>query len=151
MTVIKTDICVIGAGSGGLSVASGAAQMGAKVVLIEKGEMGGDCLNTGCVPSKALLSAGARGLDWDAAHAHVRSAIATIAPHDSQERFEGLGCTVIRDHARFTGPREVRSAASLYDWLKPGALLQGDVDHPAFRKYWHRARIGDWGMAEAAW
>ena len=50
-----------------------------------------------------------------------------------------------------TGPREVRSAASLYDWLKPGALLQGDVDHPAFRKYWHRARIGDWGMAEAAW
>lgn len=109
MTVIKTDICVIGAGSGGLSVASGAAQMGAKVVLIEKGEMGGDCLNTGCVPSKALLSAGAKGLDWDAAHAHVKSAIATIAPHDSQERFEGLGCTVIRHHARFTGPREVQA------------------------------------------
>ncbi|MEC7763335.1 MAG: FAD-dependent oxidoreductase [Pseudomonadota bacterium] len=107
MTLIKTDICVIGGGSGGLSVASGAAQMGAKVVLIEKGEMGGDCLNTGCVPSKALLSAGEQGLDWDTAHAHVKSAIATIAPHDSQERFEGLGCTVIREHARFTGPREL--------------------------------------------
>lgn len=107
MTLIKTDICVIGGGSGGLSVASGAAQMGAKVVLIEKGEMGGDCLNSGCVPSKALLSAGEKGMDWDAAHAHVKSAIATIAPHDSQERFEGLGCTVIREHARFTGPREL--------------------------------------------
>ena len=55
---IKTDICVIGAGSGGLSVAAGAVQMGADVVLIEKGKMGGDCLNTGCVPSKALLAAG---------------------------------------------------------------------------------------------
>lgn len=56
--LIQTDICVIGAGSGGLSVAAGASQMGANVVLIEKGEMGGDCLNTGCVPSKALLAAG---------------------------------------------------------------------------------------------
>jgi len=55
---IKTDICIIGAGSGGLSVAAGAAQMGARVVLIEKGLMGGDCLNFGCVPSKALLAAG---------------------------------------------------------------------------------------------
>ena len=56
--VIKTDICVIGAGSGGLSVAAGASQMGAPTVLIEKDKMGGDCLNTGCVPSKALLAAG---------------------------------------------------------------------------------------------
>ncbi len=50
--VITADLCVIGGGSGGLSVAAGAAQMGAKVVLVEKGKMGGDCLNTGCVPSK---------------------------------------------------------------------------------------------------
>ena len=56
---IQTDICVIGAGSGGLSVAAGAVQMGARVVLIEKGDMGGDCLNTGCVPSKSLIAAGA--------------------------------------------------------------------------------------------
>ncbi|MZR14320.1 dihydrolipoamide dehydrogenase [Maritimibacter sp. DP07] len=112
MTRTDTDICVIGAGSGGLSVASGAAQMGAKVVLIEKGEMGGDCLNTGCVPSKALLAAGAQGTDWDAAHAHVRRAIDTIAPHDSQERFEGLGCTVLRAHARFTGPRTLEAGGT---------------------------------------
>ncbi|MDX8382437.1 MAG: FAD-dependent oxidoreductase, partial [Ghiorsea sp.] len=56
--IIKTDICVIGGGSGGLSVAAGASQMGADVVLIEKSAMGGDCLNTGCVPSKAILAAG---------------------------------------------------------------------------------------------
>ncbi len=55
--VLKADLCIIGAGSGGLSVAAGAVQMGASVVLIEKGEMGGDCLNTGCVPSKALIAA----------------------------------------------------------------------------------------------
>ncbi|MGH1368098.1 MAG: dihydrolipoyl dehydrogenase family protein [Maritimibacter sp.] len=105
--MIKTDICVIGAGSGGLSVAAGAAQMGARVVLIEKAEMGGDCLNTGCVPSKALLHAGKAGMDWDAAHQHVRSAIETIAPHDSVERFEGLGVRVIQGSARFTSKREV--------------------------------------------
>ena len=57
--VLKPDLCVIGAGSGGLSVAAAAAQFGVPVVLIEKGLMGGDCLNYGCVPSKALLAAGA--------------------------------------------------------------------------------------------
>ena len=57
---IDADLCIIGAGSGGLSVAAGAAQLGRKVVLIEKGEMGGDCLNTGCVPSKALIAAASR-------------------------------------------------------------------------------------------
>ena len=97
---ISADLCIIGAGSGGLSVAAGAAQLGKKVVLIEKGEMGGDCLNYGCVPSKALLSAGAAAqnirtaekygvhagepqIDYAAAMAHVRNAIDTIAPHDS--------------------------------------------------------------------
>ena len=53
MSRIDCDICVIGAGSGGLSVAAGASQLGAKTVLIEKAEMGGDCLNYGCVPSKS--------------------------------------------------------------------------------------------------
>ncbi len=115
---IRTDICVIGAGSGGLSVAAGAAQLGAAVVLVEKGAMGGDCLNTGCVPSKSLLAAAhaaaaqrASGpfgvapaeprVDFAAVHAHVHGVIAAIAPHDSQERFEGLGVTVIRAPARF--------------------------------------------------
>lgn len=120
---LKTDICVIGAGAGGLSVAAGAAQMGARVVLIEGGEMGGDCLNTGCVPSKALLAAGraaeamraggpgvagaAPDVDFAAAKDHVGAVIAKIAPHDSQERFEGLGCTVLRGHARFTSHKSV--------------------------------------------
>lgn len=123
MERIETDICVIGAGSGGLSVAAGAVQMGARVVLIEAGEMGGDCLNAGCVPSKALIAAakaaqaqrqGFRGVapvdpqvDFGAVKDHVAAVIAQIAPVDSQERFEGLGCTVIRAFARFTGPREV--------------------------------------------
>jgi pyruvate/2-oxoglutarate dehydrogenase complex dihydrolipoamide dehydrogenase (E3) component len=125
VTRIDTDICVIGAGSGGLSVAAGAVQMGARVVLIEAGEMGGDCLNAGCVPSKALIAAakaakaqrrGFRGVagvepavDFGAVKDHVAAVIAQIAPVDSQERFEGLGCTVIRAFARFTGPREVEA------------------------------------------
>ncbi len=121
---IKADICVIGAGSGGLSVAAGAAQLGRKVVLIEKGEMGGDCLNYGCVPSKALIAAAARAeamrsaapfgirsvepeIDFSAVMDHVHSVIAAIAPHDSQERFEGFGVTVLRAAAAFVGPRTV--------------------------------------------
>ena len=122
--VVKCDLCIIGAGSGGLSVAAGAAQMGADVVLIEKGKMGGDCLNYGCVPSKALLAAG--HAVQDARHAtrfgvdvgeveidgkkvfdHVHDVIAGIAPHDSVERFESLGVNVIQGAGRFTGPNRV--------------------------------------------
>lgn len=123
---IKADICIIGAGSGGLSVAAGAAQLGARTVLIEHGKMGGDCLNYGCVPSKSLLAAGhaaarpqaaaALGVDFtppsiDAqrVHDHVRDVIAGIAPHDSIERFEGLGCTVLKAHARFVAPDTVEA------------------------------------------
>ena len=61
--IINTDICVIGAGSGGLTVAAVAAQLGAGTILIERGAMGGDCLNTGCVPSKALLAVEHRAED----------------------------------------------------------------------------------------
>jgi pyruvate/2-oxoglutarate dehydrogenase complex dihydrolipoamide dehydrogenase (E3) component len=121
---IDTDICVIGGGSGGLSVAAGASQMGASTVLIERGKMGGDCLNYGCVPSKSLLAAGhhaaaAReapefGVDMDdpkvafpRVNAHVLSVIGAIAPHDSVERFEGLGVNVIQGTAAFSGPRSV--------------------------------------------
>lgn len=125
MERIETDICVIGAGSAGLSVAAGAVQMGARVVLIEKGEMGGDCLNYGCVPSKALLAAGhkAHGTaqaafgtaghdpapDFAAAKDHVRAVIDRIAPVDSQERFEGLGVHVIRETARFVSATELEA------------------------------------------
>ncbi|MEM1266777.1 MAG: FAD-dependent oxidoreductase, partial [Pseudomonadota bacterium] len=124
MAAIKTDLLVIGAGSGGLSVAAGAVQMGADVTLLEKGKMGGDCLNYGCVPSKALLASAKQAhsqttgeifgvsaqeptVDYAAAKAHVADVIAGIAPHDSQERFEGLGVRVIRAHGRFTGPQTV--------------------------------------------
>ncbi len=121
---ITADICVIGAGSGGLTVAAGAAQLGASVVLVERRLMGGDCLNYGCVPSKALIAAsraaaavreagrfGVRSKDPEidpaAVFDHVRRTIAAIAPNDSVERFEGLGVRVVRDHARFTGPDEI--------------------------------------------
>lgn len=123
---IRADLAIIGAGSGGLSVAAGAAQLGLKVVLFEKGEMGGDCLNYGCVPSKALIAAahaahvagnsGALGVtasgvkvDFAAVMARVHQVIAGIAPIDSQERFEGLGVRVIREAARFRDQRIVES------------------------------------------
>ena len=129
MEAIRADVCVIGAGSGGLSVASGAAQLGAKTVLIERGAMGGDCLNVGCVPSKALLHvahtaslirrAGPLGIsvsepevDYASAIAHVRRAIERIEPHDSQERFEGLGVRVIRDTGRFIDARTMQAGDS---------------------------------------
>ena len=122
--LLTPDICVIGAGSAGLSVAAAATAFGVDVVLIEKGLMGGDCLNYGCVPSKALLAAakaaenvraaaafGVGGaapvVDFAAANDHVRRVIAAIEPHDSQERFEGLGVTVLRSPAEFTGPDTV--------------------------------------------
>ena len=125
---ITADLAVIGAGSAGLSVAAGAAQLGLKVVLFEAGEMGGDCLNYGCVPSKALVavadavhrartgeSLGVAAtdvrVDFAAAMAHVHRTIAAIAPVDSQERFEGLGVRVVRQAARFTDPRTVASEA----------------------------------------
>ena len=123
---IEADLCVIGAGSGGLLVAAGASQLGAKTVLFEHRRMGGDCLNYGCVPSKALLAAAKRvhaarenaafglagpppGVDFAAVMAHVHGVIAAIEPNDSQARFEGLGVRVIRAFARFTGPDTVEA------------------------------------------
>jgi pyruvate/2-oxoglutarate dehydrogenase complex dihydrolipoamide dehydrogenase (E3) component len=122
--VLTPDLCVIGAGSGGLSVAAGAVQMGASVVLIERHLMGGDCLNFGCVPSKSLIAAAqaAAGMrragrfgiagteprvDAGGVRDHIRGVIEQIRPHDSVERFEGLGCTVILAEARFTAPDTV--------------------------------------------
>ncbi|HXV26090.1 MAG TPA: FAD-dependent oxidoreductase [Alphaproteobacteria bacterium] len=129
---IDADLCIIGAGSAGLSVAAGAVQMGARTVLIERGLMGGDCLNFGCVPSKSLLAAAKAAtawraaapfgieanpprIDWIGVRAHVAAVIASIAPHDSVERFEGLGVRVIHSEARFTGPDElVAGGASVH-------------------------------------
>jgi pyruvate/2-oxoglutarate dehydrogenase complex dihydrolipoamide dehydrogenase (E3) component len=124
MEVLTPDICVIGAGSGGLSVAAAAAAFGVPVVLIEKDKMGGDCLNTGCVPSKALLAAAKRAeairnaapfgvkaqrvtVDFREVHRHVHSVIDAIAPNDSRARFTGLGVRVIEGTARFKDARTV--------------------------------------------
>ncbi len=132
MNRIKTDICIIGGGSGGLSVAAGAVQMGAKVVLLEGHKMGGDCLNYGCVPSKALIASakqahairhGAKygvadavpSVDYAAAKDHVHDVIATIAPVDSVERFEGLGVQVIEEFGRFISPTEVQAGDTIIE------------------------------------
>lgn len=125
MPDLTPDLCIIGAGSGGLSLAAGAAQLGASTVLVERHKMGGDCLNYGCVPSKSLLAAanichGARraeafGLrsqgrpDYQKAQAHLRRVIAEIAPHDSAARFRRLGVRVLAAEARFVSPRAVQA------------------------------------------
>ncbi len=123
---ITTDICIIGAGSAGLSLAAGAVQMGARVVLVEGGEMGGDCLNAGCVPSKALIAAAKHAhamttgapfgiapteprVNFGAVKDHVARTIAAIAPLDSQQRFEALGVHVIRAYASFVSKTELQA------------------------------------------
>ncbi|MAS14316.1 MAG: dihydrolipoamide dehydrogenase [Nitratireductor sp.] len=124
MTLFTPDICVIGAGSGGLSVAAAAAAFGVSVVLVERGKMGGDCLNYGCVPSKALIAAGKQAhlmksgepfgiapveaeVNYRKVMNHVETTIAAIAPNDSVERFTALGVQVIQEEARFKDHRTV--------------------------------------------
>jgi pyruvate/2-oxoglutarate dehydrogenase complex dihydrolipoamide dehydrogenase (E3) component len=123
-TQIKADICIIGGGSGGLSVAAGASQMGAKTVLVEGGKMGGDCLNYGCIPSKALIAAAKKAaalkgaevfgvsgadpeVDFPKVMDHVAGVIDSIAPHDSVERFEGLGVQVLQGYGKFISHNEI--------------------------------------------
>lgn len=122
--ILTPDLCVIGAGSGGLSMAAIARAFGQSVVLIEKGKMGGDCLNYGCVPSKAMIAAGKKAksgkianifgvnfpapkIDYEKLHDHIHDVIAAIEPNDSVERFEGMGVHVIQDAARFEDEKTV--------------------------------------------
>ncbi len=115
---LRPDICIIGAGSGGLTVAAAAASFGVDVVLIEKGKMGGDCLNYGCVPSKAIIAAGKHAhaieiapqfgvsageakVDFKKVHDHIHAVIDGIAPSDSVERFTALGVKVIEAAGAF--------------------------------------------------
>jgi pyruvate/2-oxoglutarate dehydrogenase complex dihydrolipoamide dehydrogenase (E3) component len=121
--ILTPDLCVIGGGPGGLSVAAAAAAFGVPTVLIERHKMGGDCLNTGCIPSKAMLAAARRAeairsdnefgvvaqgvIDFTKVHDYVQSVIAAVAPTDSVERFAGLGVRVIREHARFKNRKTV--------------------------------------------
>lgn len=119
------NVVVIGAGTAGLVTAAGTAGLGGRVALIERHRMGGDCLNTGCVPSKALISSARlieqirQAENWglarqeprfqfEAVFARMRERRSKIAPHDSQDRFESLGVDVFRGQARFLSPRDVR-------------------------------------------
>jgi pyruvate/2-oxoglutarate dehydrogenase complex dihydrolipoamide dehydrogenase (E3) component len=121
---LSPDICVIGGGPGGLSVAAAAAAFGVPTVLIERDKMGGDCLNTGCIPSKALLaiakradlirSANTFGLDTQNVPVNflkvfdrIHKVIMSIAPTDSAERFTALGVRVVHEHARFKDRKTV--------------------------------------------
>jgi pyruvate/2-oxoglutarate dehydrogenase complex dihydrolipoamide dehydrogenase (E3) component len=121
---MQCDIAIIGAGSGGLSVAAVAAQLGLSVVLIEESKMGGDCLNFGCVPSKALIAAArtARGfltanqfgiesvepkINFKKVMEHVVGVINSIAPNDSVERFTQLGARVIQATAKFIDEKTI--------------------------------------------
>ena len=122
--LLTPDVCIVGGGSAGLVVASGAAQLGLDVVLVERGPMGGDCLNFGCVPSKALIAAARAAqslrsgaafgiapveptVDFGKVMDHVAGVITAIAPNDSVERFEALGVRVLQDEARFVGRNEL--------------------------------------------
>ncbi len=143
--LLAPDLCVIGAGAGGLAVAAGAAQMGAEVVLVERGAMGGDCLNFGCVPSKSLFAAArlaalrrrspelgieysAPQVDFAAVGDSVRRVIARLAPNDSAARFEALGIEVLHAEARFTSPRTVRAGDAE---IRPRRFVIATGSHPA--------------------
>jgi pyruvate/2-oxoglutarate dehydrogenase complex dihydrolipoamide dehydrogenase (E3) component len=121
---LRPDLCIVGAGSAGLSVAAAAATLGVPVVLIEKGRMGGECLNSGCVPSKAMISAARRvesfrtsgpfgikpaqpEIEFDKINDHVHRVIKAIAPNDSKERFTGMGVRVIEGEARFRDAKTI--------------------------------------------
>ncbi len=123
------DIVVIGAGSAGLVASYIAAAVKARVALVERDRLGGDCLNTGCVPSKALIraaraaaevreagrygiQAGEPRVDFGAVMAHVRRAVRDVEPHDSRERYEGLGVEVLAGEARLDDPWRVRVRAA---------------------------------------
>ena len=120
----RYDVIVIGAGAAGLTAAGGCALYGLRVALIERGRMGGECLNTGCVPSKALLAAAAAAhavrdgarfgirstppeIDFAAVRAHVRRAIAAIAPHDSAATMATYGVETIAGEAHFSSPHRI--------------------------------------------
>ena len=118
------DLVVIGGGTAGLVTAAGSAGIGARVALVERARLGGECLWNGCVPSKAIIAAaraaadarasarfgvntGTVEVDFAAAMQWVHDAQQRIAPHDSPERFRALGVDVIQGEARFTGERTI--------------------------------------------
>ena len=142
---LTPDLCVIGAGAGGLAVAAAAAQLGAAVVLVEQGAMGGDCLNSGCVPSKSMIAAARLAQSWRHAAAFgiccqppridlaavaesIERVIDRLAPNDSVERFRSLGVTVLPGTGRFTGPRTLRADDAE---IRPRRFVIATGSHPA--------------------
>jgi pyruvate/2-oxoglutarate dehydrogenase complex dihydrolipoamide dehydrogenase (E3) component len=134
------DLVVIGGGTAGLVAAAGAAGLGARVALVERAQLGGDCLNTGCVPSKALLrsarvvgeirmaatlgiQAEAR-VDFAAVMARLRARRADIAPHDSAARLRGLGVDVFFGHASFSSRREIAVTPTPGGVMRDAAALR---------------------------
>lgn len=117
------DLVVLGGGTAGLVAALGSAALGAHVALVERDRLGGDCLWTGCVPSKSLLAAAAAAqrardagrfgieaepvVDFQSVMRHVHAVIATIEPHDSADRLRREGVTVVEGHARFSGANRI--------------------------------------------
>jgi pyruvate/2-oxoglutarate dehydrogenase complex dihydrolipoamide dehydrogenase (E3) component len=140
----RYNLVVLGAGSGGLTVAAGGALVGARVALVEKHRMGGDCLNYGCVPSKAFLRAakvaqtirtassyGIHGVtplpaqDLRTVMDYVQRVQARVAPHDSVERFTGLGVDVYLTAGRLQSPHEVRLDSGPTIWGRHIVLATG--------------------------
>jgi pyruvate/2-oxoglutarate dehydrogenase complex dihydrolipoamide dehydrogenase (E3) component len=106
------DLVIVGGGTAGLVAAAGAAALGARAALVERERLGGDCLWTGCVPSKALIAAARRRHltgrgDWAAAASWMRNAQARIAQHDAPERFRAMGVDVVSSPARLAGAGRV--------------------------------------------
>ena len=132
----RYNLVVVGAGTAGLVCAAGAAGLGARVALVERDFLGGDCLNFGCVPSKALLRAGRAAaavrdagelgvrvsgpVEVDFAHVmeRMRRLRAAIAPNDSAQRFRDLGVDVFLGQGRFTGPDTLEVAGARLRFAK---------------------------------
>ena len=142
------NLIVIGAGSGGLVSAYIGAAIEAKVSLAEKSRMGGDCLNSGCVPSKALIRTakaahdarhsekfgvrgGAVNIDFGKAMQHVKTSISAIAPHDSIERYSELGVECLTGEARIIDPYRVEVAGKTLSTRNIILACGGRPDVPA--------------------
>ena len=135
MPAARYNLVVVGAGTAGLVTAAGAAGLGAKVALVERGLMGGDCLNVGCVPSKALISAARRSaavrgsnaygvvcetsrVDFSEVMQRMRRLRAAISPHDSAERFSAMGVDVFLGQGTFTSSSTLMVAGSTLHFAK---------------------------------
>ena len=145
----RYNLVVIGAGTAGLVTAAGAAGLGAKVALVERSLLGGDCLNVGCVPSKCIIrssrvhadvrDAGQFGLrvpegtevEFSAVMERMRRLRARISDHDSAERFKGLGVDVFLGEGRFSGPGTVEVAGKALRFKKAVIATGSRPVHPA--------------------